>query len=277
MIARDEFGVGHIVPTSGGHDSTATAFLLQEREPRAYTYICTPTGDELPEMFEWWQWLGQALGSRIIPIMEGRTLFNWSRHKKAIPNRSLRHCTPGLKIIPFAHWLAEHASEGPIVVYVGLRADEETRAGAVYPALPNVTQRFILRELGMGDPEVLAFLEQRDILWRIPERTDCARCYHQQLGEWWRLFHDHRRLFMEAIAFEDEMGSTFRTPRLNADGSPVMVTRMGLTYATCWRDTWPVRLADMLVLFERGYVPNVRNDPRSRDLFRSGPCRACSL
>jgi hypothetical protein len=277
MIVRDDDGVLHVVPVSGGHDSTATAFLLREREPRPYVYVCTPTGDELPDMFAHWLWLGEALGSRLIPIMEGRSLFNWSRHKKAIPNRNLRHCTPGLKIIPFSKWLATLAAEGPVVLYVGLRADEPTRGGAVYPDMPNVSQRFPLREMGMSDADVLGWLEQRDILWRIPERTDCARCYAQQIGEWWRLWHDHLTLFVEAIEFEAEMGSTFRTPKQNADGSPIMVTRMGLTYAACWRDTWPVRLADMATLFEAGWVPDARSDPRERDLFRGGACRGCSL
>jgi hypothetical protein len=277
LLVRDDAGVAHIVPLSGGHDSTALAFLLKDREPRPYNYVCTPTGNELPEMFDQWRWLGSdnALGRRIIPIMEGRGLLDWSRAKKAIPNRLMRHCTPGLKILPLAKWMAERASDGPVVLYVGLRADEETREGAIYPNLPNVSQRYPLREWGMGDPEVLAFLDQRGIA--VPERTDCALCYHQQIGEWWRLWHGQREMFLTGVAFEDEMGQTFRTPRLQKDGSPVMVTRMGLTYVACWRDTWPVRLADMATLFDAGHVPTTRADPRARDLFRSGPCRACSF
>lgn len=275
MIVRDDQGVLHVVPVSGGHDSTAVAFILKEEEPRPYNYLCTPTGNELPVMFAQWRWLGEALGSRVIPIMEGRGLLDWSRHRKAIPNSKMRHCTPGLKIAPLAAWLREQLADGPVVIYVGLRADEPTRAGALYPGLDDLTQRFPLRERGMGDPEVLAFLEQRNIT--VPDRTDCALCYHQQLGEWWQLWHDFPERFAEGIAFEAEMGQTFRTPKLNADGTPVMVTRYGMTFAACWRDTWPVRLADMAALFEAGHVPNFRTDPRVRDLFRGGACRACSL
>lgn len=276
-LQRDPNGVLHIVPISGGHDSTCTALILREREPRPYHYVMTPTGNELPELFDFMRWLGDELGSRVIPIMEGRGLLEWSRHKKAIPNFRMRHCTPGLKIMPLTRWLAELTEAGPIVLYVGLRADEEAREGALYPSLPNVSQRFPLRELGMGDPEVLAWLEQRNILWRMAERTDCALCYHQQIGEWWRLWHDHPELFAEGIAFEEEMGGTFRTPKMK-DGQPVTVTRYGHTYLASSHDTWPCRLADLAIVFAAGHVPTVRRDPRARDLFRSfGACRACTL
>lgn len=39
----------HVVALSGGKDSTAMALRLREVEPREYTYICTPTGNELPQ------------------------------------------------------------------------------------------------------------------------------------------------------------------------------------------------------------------------------------
>lgn len=276
-LQRDADGVLHLVPVSGGHDSTCAAFILREREPRPYHYVMTPTGNELPELFSFMRWLGEELGSRVIPIMEGRGLLDWSRHKKAIPNFRMRHCTPGLKIMPLTRWMAEMAAQGPIVLYVGLRADEEAREGALYPSLPNVSQRFPLRELGMDDPAVLAWLEQRGILWRMAERTDCALCYHQQIGEWWRLWHDHPAIFAQGVAFEEEMGSTFRTPKTKA-GEPVFSTRYGHTYLACSHDTWLCRLADLAQVFAAGHVPTVGRDPRTRDLFRSsGACRACTL
>lgn len=135
MLIRDEAGMAHIVPVSAGHDSTCLAFQLREREPRPYNYVCTPTGNELPEVFAFLRWLGDELGGRIIPIMEGRSLLEWSRHKKAVPNFRLRHCTPGLKIIPLTRWMEENAADGPVMLYVGLRADEEAREGALFDRL----------------------------------------------------------------------------------------------------------------------------------------------
>src|SRR5690348_6587653 len=99
MIERDENGVLHVVGLSGGDDSTLLAFLLKEREPRPYNYLCTPTGNELPEMFAHWRWLGSpnALGKPLVPIMAG-SLKGIIREEKMLPNFRARFCTRRLKI-----------------------------------------------------------------------------------------------------------------------------------------------------------------------------------
>jgi hypothetical protein len=113
--------------------------------------------------------------------------------------------------------------------------------------------RFPLREWGMDKAAVWSVLEQRGIT--IPDRTDCARCYHQRLGEWWRLWREHPETYADAEQQEARFGQTFRNPS---------------------RDSWPAGLREMRARFERGEIP-----PRTeltRDLFRSaGACRVCTL
>jgi 3'-phosphoadenosine 5'-phosphosulfate sulfotransferase (PAPS reductase)/FAD synthetase len=253
LFERDENGVLHVVAVSGGKDSTCLALALLEREPRPYTYVCTPTGDELPEMFEHLRQLGARLGKRILPIMAHTGLKGLVREQKAIPNARMRFCTRILKIEPYRRWLAEQAKIGPVVSYVGLRADEEGRAGGAYDDIDGVTMRFPLREWGMKLADVWAFLDQRGV--SIPERTDCARCYEQRLGEWWNLWHDHPTIWMDIEQEELDLGHTWRSPT---------------------RDTWPARLADLRAEFEKGRIP-----PRTRqqrDLLRNiGQCRVCTL
>jgi len=253
LITRDEVGVLHVVGLSGGDDSTCMSVLLKEREPRPYTYVCTPTGNELPEMFAHWLALGDLLGSKILPIMAG-TLEGVIRQEKMIPNFRARFCTRILKIEPYRAWLFNQAAQGPVVSYVGLRADEPGRAGGAYDDIDGVTMRFPLREWGMDDPAVLRELAERGIA--IPYRTDCALCYHQRMGEWYLLWIHHRDFYNAGIAIEDEWGATFRTPG---------------------RDSWPTSLREMAAEFERGRVPTISLTRMKRERMGIGGCRVCAL
>lgn len=255
MLERDQHGVLHLVALSGGHDSTSMSFGLKEREPRPYNYLCTPTGNELPEMFDFWQWLGsdEGLGRRLIPVMNG-TLKSIIADQKMIPNFRVRFCTRILKIIPYREFLAREAALGPVVSYVGLRADEPGRAGGAYDDIDGVTMRFPLREWGWGENEVQDDLAARGI--KCPDRTDCAWCYHQRIGEWWELWANFPDLFDEAVEVETTRGGTFRSPG---------------------RDTWPVALADLRARFETGDKPSRSLDRMARERQSIGACRVCSL
>lgn len=238
----------HVVPLSGGKDSTATALWLNENEPRDYTYVCTPTGNEMPDWFAHMRILANSLGKPIVPIVGG-TLKGIIAQEKAIPSWRMRFCTRLLKLEPFFAWLVQRT---PATIYVGLRADEEEREGGDYLRVPDTTLRYPLRELGWGKSDVYAFLDQRDV--RIPERTDCAWCFFQTLGEWWVLWREHLDIYMEAEQIEAERGHTFRSPQ---------------------RDSWPAPLSELRAEFEKGRVPPRTN--RQQDLFRGMQCRVCRL
>src|SRR5262245_57635555 len=107
------------------------ALRLVEVEPRDYTFVCTPTGDEPPEMIEHWLKLGDLLGSRILPLMVS-TLDREIEKQGHIPNFRARWCTRILKIEPFARYLK---ALSPATSYVGIRFDEALREAGDYSQL----------------------------------------------------------------------------------------------------------------------------------------------
>lgn len=241
----------HVIALSGGKDSTALALRLAEVEPRDYVYVCTPTGNELPEMFAHWRHLGELLGTPITPITHRTGLHGVVREQKMLPNFRARFCTRILKIEPYRLWLHQNA---PCVSYVGLRADEEGRAGGAYGDIAGVEMRFPLREWGWEKADVLAYLEKRGVT--IPRRTDCAICYHQRIDEWWDLWKNHPEEWAAGEALEVEIGGTMRSPG---------------------RDTWPVAMRDLRIEFESGRTPKAilkRLEDPAREV---GGCRVCTL
>lgn len=233
----------YVVGISGGKDSVALALRLAEVEPETdWEYLITPTGDELPDMVEHWANLEHILGKSFHRVtVHGRTLNDLIQIQGALPNFRQRWCTRILKIEPTIAWCIKNA---PVLMHVGLRADEETREG-IYGEY--VRSRFPFREWGWTLEAVLGYLKQRGIV--IPERTDCARCYHQKIREWFKLWSEHPAIFAEAVAQEAATGHTFRSPG---------------------RDTWPSALADLAKEFERGRP--IRADRRQGTV-----CRACTL
>lgn len=246
QIARDEIGVAHIVALSGGKDSCALALALKEKHPRPYTYVYAPTGDELPEMEEHMQKMEQLLGQPVLRLTNG-TLASQIETNNMLPNCFARWCTRILKLKP-AQAFYEQAA--PVICYVGLRDDEDEREG-LSTSNPFILQSFPFQEWGWGLEDVWALLNSKGV--SIPERTDCARCPYQKLGEWYNLWERHPDLYESAVQDEQKYGHTYRSPG---------------------RDTWPASLAELREKFEAGQRPE-----RSLRMMekRNGMCRACSL
>jgi hypothetical protein len=224
------------------------ALRLAEVEPRDYTYICTPTGNEPAEMLAHWAHLETLLGQPIVRLTAG-TLEGLIEEQNCLPSHRMRWCTRRLKIEPTIAYVSANA---PAVLYVGLRADEDEREG-IYGDV--VTSDFPFRRWGWVEADVLDYLHQRGVT--IPYRTDCEWCYDQTLREWRKLWRDNPESYERAIAWEAKTGHTFRSPL---------------------RDTQPAPLILLRSKFEDGFIP--RGDTDQLLLFSSDglrKCRACSL
>jgi len=223
----------HIVAISGGKDSTAMALRLAEVEPGDYEFAITPTGRELPVMNTHWEKLECLLGKPLTRV-PAPTLNELIVKQKAVPNFRMRWCTRMIKIEPF---MAYAAAAAPAVCYVGIRADEVAggggeREGTDWNGVVGVRQDLPLARWGWGANHVKRYLAEREVT--IPARTDCDCCYHQQIGEWWRLWRDHKDRWLECLALEDFTGHTFRSEQ---------------------RDSWPAGLKALGVKFGAGFVP----------------------
>lgn len=96
-----------VVAHSRGKDSTAMALRLKEIEPdQHYIVVCTPTGNELPEMFEHWRRTADLLGTPMMPLVAGN-LVNEIHREKMIPNFRTQWCTRKLKIEPYQAFLGK--------------------------------------------------------------------------------------------------------------------------------------------------------------------------
>lgn len=245
----------HVIALSGGKDSTAMAIRLQELNPTTeYKRVITPTGDELPDMFEHWRHLADLLGPLTV-VTSDTTLEGLIERWDALPNWRQRWCTRALKIEPYHAWLVKHA---PCVSYVGLRADEESRAGMEFRSdIEGVRLEFPMRSWGWGLSEVLAYLDQKGVT--IPDRTDCGSCFFQTLGEWWELWKERPELYEKyegwELAVSEKRGKT-------------------TTFRSEARDAWPAGLSALRSEFESGARPRGAGQA---DLFKSARCRTCSL
>ena len=225
------------------------ALRLAELHPQIdWRYVCTPTGDELPDVLLHWARLECLLGKPLEKVQHKLTLNEMIAEFNALPSWRMRWCTRLLKIETAKMWYAKNA---PCVAYVGLRADEPEREGGVFGG--DIEQRYPMREWGWTLADVVRYLAEKGVT--IPKRTDCARCPYQRLGDWWELWKEYPQHFASAEAQEEMTGHTFRSAA---------------------RDTWPADLKGLRFRFERGEVP--RGVELNGDLFtRQEACRACSL
>lgn len=231
-----------VLAFSGGWDSTACAMRLWSLGEQ-FTLLFTATGDELPELLEHVERVSIVTGAKLIKP-PNRSLEQWIETFEALPNFRQRWCTRLIKIVPCIDYLKAHPGS---TLMVGLRADEEDRVG-LYGDY--ATYRYPLREWGWKRDDVVRYCKQAGVI--PPDRTDCALCYGQRIGEWYALWRDHPERFARGEELEKKYGHTFRSAQ---------------------RDTWSASLAGLRAEFEGG------RKPRGLTVLNDEPkvCRVCSM
>jgi 3'-phosphoadenosine 5'-phosphosulfate sulfotransferase (PAPS reductase)/FAD synthetase len=219
--AQDESS-RHIVPLSGGKDSTALAIYLAQRYPHLpFEYVFSDTGAELPETYEYFERLEHVLGRKVTritaldmlgvddkPMRSPFDVILYEHFAGFLPSPRSRWCTRMLKIHPFERYIGKDKAYS----YIGIRGDENRSGytGSGKPVLiseePNITPVYPFKDHGLGLDDVQRLLEDSGLgtpgyyEWR--SRSGCYFCFYQQIGEWQGLKERHPELFDKAKAYE---------------------------------------------------------------------------
>ncbi len=212
----------HIVPLSGGKDSTALAIYLSQQYPHLpFEYVFSDTGAELPETYDYFERLEHVLGKRVTRITaldllgvsekHGRSPFDvvlYEHFSGFLPSPRSRWCTRMLKIHPFE----KHIGGDKAYSYIAIRADEN-RSGYIGKGKqvmlseePNITPVYPFKDDGITIGDVQRLLDDSGL--GLPEyyewrsRSGCYFCFYQQIGEWQGLKERHPELYEKAKEYE---------------------------------------------------------------------------
>ncbi|WP_277829056.1 phosphoadenosine phosphosulfate reductase family protein [Roseicyclus marinus] len=229
----------HIVPLSGGKDSTALAiYMIENHGDLPLEFIFTDTGAELPETYAYIKRFEAIFGVEVkrltaldLPELQVRSkdgrrspfdVLLDEVYSGFLPNPQARWCTRMLKIRPFEYFVGDDECYS----YIGIRADE-SREGFGGAALnhtsefdakraskpvalsdkDNIRPVYPLKDAGLEIDDVRAILDDSGLglpdyySWR--SRSGCYFCFYQQIGEWQALREEHPDLFAKAATYEE--------------------------------------------------------------------------
>lgn len=193
----------HILSLSGGKDSAALAIYLRDSVPDI-EYIFHDTDKELPETYDYIGRLEAILGKPIVRTTPVDSFDHWlTVYRGMLPSNHRRWCTKMLKLKPFEAYVGD----GPVINYVGLRADEN-RTGYI-STKPNILAVYPFQDDGLVRADIIRLLEDSGL--GLPpymdwgrSRSGCYFCFYQQKIEWVRLLETHPTYFELAQAYEEK-------------------------------------------------------------------------
>ena len=193
----------HILSLSGGKDSAALAIYLRDRIPQI-EYIFHDTDKELEETYDYIHRLEAILGKPIVRTTPEDSFDHWLKvYRGMLPSNHRRWCTKMLKLKPFEAYVGD----GPVINYVGLRADEN-RTGYI-STKPNILAVYPFQDDGLVRADIIRILEDSGL--GLPpymdwgrSRSGCYFCFYQQKIEWVRLLEKHPKYFALAMEYEEK-------------------------------------------------------------------------
>lgn len=178
----------HLIPVSGGNDSTALAILLCCLFPHVdFKLIFTDTRAEPQATYDNLDLLEETLGRKIVRLVPKKGLFELiDSYGGFLPSQQARWCTRQLKIQTFDRYINETLAGDNVRVwsYVGIRFDEN-RFGFISEdtALQMV---FPFKEMGIQREEVYEIVSRTLGIaktYQTRSRSGCTVCPFQRRSE----------------------------------------------------------------------------------------------
>jgi len=198
----------HVLPVSGGADSSALSILMHQLFPdQEFILMFTDTKAEGKELYASLDRLEAYLGKKITRIVPSLGLYELvERYGGFLPSSQSRYCTRELKLKPFEAFVKSLRPTGTeqIHTYVGIRADEKQRVGLVSHE-DFIHTHMPFRDLGIGRAEVFKILEKTigvPRFYQYRTRSGCVACPFQRRGERIGLLFDNPAEFAEGAQYE---------------------------------------------------------------------------
>jgi 3'-phosphoadenosine 5'-phosphosulfate sulfotransferase (PAPS reductase)/FAD synthetase len=200
---EDEPDMIHVIPCSGGADSSALAVFLHKAFPHiSFRLMLTDTGAEPASMWEFLKKVEEATGNTVEIVRGELNLFELvDSYSGFIPGPGARFCTRELKLKPFQSWMKQFEGK-PLTMYVGIRADEAKRVAFDIPGVETIMP-FV--EMGWNRSDVFGYLSKtvgvpRTYLGRT--RSGCTVCPFTRRSEAVFLYQESPIEFHRGMKYE---------------------------------------------------------------------------
>ncbi len=213
----------HILSLSGGKDSTALAFFIKDNMPDVFEkmeMVFCDTEHEIPETYDYLNKIEIFLGKPVTRLKPYKSFDHIYQVYNQLPAVHNRWCTVEMKTRPFRKYvydILKEKGEAPVMLYIGIRADESNRALTANTTDNFINERHPFIEHNICKNDVEYILEKSGIgysdyyTWR--KRSGCYFCMYQSKMDWINLYENHPDLFKKAMSYEFKNGDGLKKGR----------------------------------------------------------------
>ena len=191
----------YIVSYGGGVNSTALIIYLVKNKFPLDHVVFSDTGDEMPETYEYVQYLNKYLKRHGVPldiVRPNSTLSEVCTRRKVVPSQVWRWCTRDHKVKPIHKFYKKLNSH--IYQYMGIDYGELRR---MKPSGEDwITNLYPLIDFKIDRQGCLDLIRKARL--KIPIKSGCYLCPYNNMERWGEIYKNHPDLFQKAMQIEEQ-------------------------------------------------------------------------